>query len=87
MKGIIKKSASAVLCLLLAAAAALTLCSCDQLYEFFNYDLSIDENEPEPVAQLVSHYIDVGQGDCSFIELPDGADSWDMPLLLSSFAE
>ena len=72
MKGIIKKSASAVLCLLLAAAAALTLCSCDQLYEFFNYDLSIDENEPEPVAQLVSHYIDVGQGDCSFIELPDG---------------
>ena len=73
MKGIVKRSASAVLCLLLAAAAAIMLCSCDQLYDFFNYDLSIDENEPEPVPELVSHYIDVGQGDSTFIELPDGS--------------
>lgn len=62
----------ALLCIILAAATALTLCGCEELYDFFNSDLSTDENEQPPVPLLVSHYIDVGQGDSTFIELPDG---------------
>lgn len=56
---------------LLAAVMLCTfLCGCEDLEEFLDYDLSAEPRNHEEL--LVSHYIDVGQGDCEFIEFPDG---------------
>lgn len=47
------------------------LCGCDQIDMFLNQDLDADTSVLE-VNLLCSHFIDVGQGDCEFIELPNG---------------
>lgn len=56
---------------LLLCAVSLILCSggCELLDTFLEEDLSQDER---PAEMLISHFIDVGQGDSEFIELPNG---------------
>ena len=63
----------------MTAVIALSLCGCAAVQEFLNEDLSGSESsltesktETNKSENLVSHYIDVGQGDSEFIELPDG---------------
>ena len=57
--------------LLLLCTIGVLLCSsgCEILDTFLEEDLSQDER---PAELLVSHFIDVGQGDSEFIELPNG---------------
>ena len=65
------------------AALLLGLLGFEVSHELIGYDLPWDEpsetsaasNSPPPshiAGSLISHYIDVGQGDSEFIELPDG---------------
>lgn len=55
-----------------------SLCSCQVLDEFLDYDLSDEEQQSNSAAEtvsdrtLITHYIDVGQGDSEFIEFPNG---------------
>lgn len=55
-----------------------SLCGCAEVQRFLNEDLSGSENSmtvsntENSRKNLISHYIDVGQGDSEFIELPDG---------------
>lgn len=57
---------------------AFSLCGCAEIQKFIDEDLSGSENSltesntSSNSGKLVSHYIDVGQGDSEFIELPDG---------------
>lgn len=57
---------------------AFSLCGCAEIQKFIDEDLSGSENSltesntGSNSGKLVSHYIDVGQGDSEFIELPDG---------------
>ncbi len=58
------------LTLIILCIAAVFFCSsCDIIDDFLNYDL---DNDKRPADLLVSHYIDVGQGDSEFIEFPNG---------------
>lgn len=59
-----------IIALILSVAALFSLCSCDTLNGFFENDL--DAESRIDTDDLISHYIDVGQGDSEFIELPDG---------------
>lgn len=62
-----------VLLMLLAAVMVFGMCGCDVLDEFLDYDQSEPTKERSVAeGELISHYIDVGQGDSEFIELPDG---------------
>ncbi len=45
------------------------------------------KDETMPQAAILGYLIYHETSKAFFIELPDGADSWDMPLLLSSFAD
>ncbi|MGN0470236.1 MAG: ComEC/Rec2 family competence protein [Acutalibacteraceae bacterium] len=60
------------------AVMAFSLCGCAEVQRFLNEDLSGSENSmtvsntENSSRNLISHYIDVGQGDSEFIELPDG---------------
>ncbi|MBQ8133719.1 MAG: MBL fold metallo-hydrolase [Clostridia bacterium] len=57
-----------ILALLLSAAMIFTLCSCEYLEEFLEDDLQADVEQ----GKFISHFIDVGQGDSEFLELPTG---------------
>ncbi len=65
-----------IISVILMALIALSLCGCDELEGFLNDDLSGAESQTGSLSEtdnlLISHYIDVGQGDSSFIELPNG---------------
>lgn len=65
----LKIRAASVLCALLAVC--ITFCSC----AYFEFDLSDFLNEEEELTpqggSLVCHFLDVGQGDSIFIELPN----------------
>lgn len=60
------------------AVMVFSLCGCAEVQRFLNEDLSGSENSmtvsntENSRKNLISHYIDVGQGDSEFIELPDG---------------
>lgn len=60
------------------AVMVFSLCGCAEVQRFLNEDLSGSENSmtvsntENSRKKLISHYIDVGQGDSEFIELPDG---------------
>lgn len=60
------------------AVMVFSLCGCAEVQRFLNEDLSGSENSmtvsntENSSRNLISHYIDVGQGDSEFIELPDG---------------
>ncbi len=66
-----KKNIKKLLCVLLCITSVFLLCSCESLYEYLDSDLSAEENSL-PAPRLVSHFLDVGQGDSTFIQLPDG---------------
>lgn len=65
-----------ILSLILTAIMITSFCSCEMLGEFLEDDLSTEENQTSKSASevkyLISHYIDVGQGDSEFIEFPNG---------------
>ncbi len=48
-----------------------TLCACQEFGDYLESDLSSDKLNQDD-GKLVSHFIDVGQGDSEFIELPGG---------------
>lgn len=56
--------------LVLVIAVLFSFCSCDTLNQFFENDLDAESRIDSD--DLISHFIDVGQGDSEFIELPDG---------------
>ena len=62
--------------IILTAVLAFSLCGCDAIGEFLNEDLEAAETDKSTVLSdeklLVSHYIDAGQSDSEFIELPNG---------------
>lgn len=69
---------------LLSVFMLISLCSCEMLGEFIDYDMSLNEDSEEnsPAAasavisdsekKFVSHYLDIGQGDSEFLEFPNG---------------
>lgn len=60
---------------MLMALLTLSLCGCDEFEAFLNDDLSGAENQSSLLSDkesFISHYIDVGQSDSEFIELPNG---------------
>ena len=74
-----------IIAFLMTAIIAFSLCGCAEIQEFLDEDLSgadtslnessLDESslpEHNNSGKLISHYIDVGQGDSEFIELPNG---------------
>lgn len=54
--------------------SALILCSCDPYLILFGSSSSEEETEKTNDGNLTVHYLDVGQGDSIFIELPNGED-------------
>ncbi|MGN1457057.1 MAG: ComEC/Rec2 family competence protein [Acutalibacteraceae bacterium] len=67
-----------IMAFIITAVMAFSLCGCAEIQKFIDEDLSGSENSltesntSSNSGKLVSHYIDVGQGDSEFIELPDG---------------
>lgn len=73
-----------IMAFIITAVMAFSLCGCAEVQRFIDEDLngsensltestnSTDGNHKAETGTLVSHYIDVGQGDSEFIELPDG---------------
>lgn len=67
-----------IMAFIITAVMAFSLCGCAEVQRFIDEDLSGSENlmtvsnTENGSRSLVSHYIDVGQGDSEFIELPDG---------------
>lgn len=59
--------------LVMTAVIAFTLCGCAEIGNFLNQSTESNSNNSGKVEnEFVSHYIDAGQGDSEFIELPNG---------------
>lgn len=54
----------------IAAVTVFMFCSCETINDFFENDLKVESGLDE--GNLISYYIDVGQGDSEFIIFPDG---------------
>lgn len=60
--------------ILLMAVIAFSICGCSELEALLDDDSSTEEQTTESAYDkcLISHYLDVGQSDSEFIELPNG---------------
>ncbi len=61
-----------LLCCAVAAMLALSVFSCILPPESWKYHFSKPEIASRKAGELRIHFLDVGQGDCTLIELPDG---------------
>lgn len=55
-----------------SAALVVLVLACLGIFSFGNSDDNTKNNSEAHTEKIISHYIDVGQGDSEFIEFPDG---------------